>query len=92
MEKLLDKLRMSEWATTAAVLLSVIWWIAPQQLPIIVYKLALVTTFAFLGYWIDRRLFPEARIHELANKVWAMGMIRRAIIVAAVVIAGALAL
>lgn len=90
-----DKLRMIEWALVALALLLILWITAPAQIPVVAYKVQLVTFFAFLGYWIDRRLFPYARpdrieCHEEYTVSFAM--CRRAIIVAAVVVAGALAL
>lgn len=35
--------------------------IAPQQLPVTLYKLSLITIAAVIGYWIDREMFPYAR-------------------------------
>jgi hypothetical protein len=90
-----DKGRMAEWGIAALFLLAVIWAIAPHQIEIVLYKVALVTLFAHLGYWIDRRLFPYARPHdEDGNPIagWSRAELRRAIIVAAVLIAGAMAL
>jgi ABC-type spermidine/putrescine transport system permease subunit I len=44
-------------------LLVLVLWAAPQQLPIIAYKLALVTGAGVAGYGLDRALFPYARPH-----------------------------
>lgn len=90
-----DKLRMAEWAAGAVLLLCILWLLAPQQLPVILYKLALVALFAHVGYWIDRRLFPYARPYDADGTVlegYARAELRRAIVVAAVILAGALAL
>lgn len=35
--------------------------ISPQQLPVALYKLSLVTLAGYLGYWLDRWVFPYAR-------------------------------
>lgn len=35
--------------------------IAPQQLPVSLYKLSLVTLAGVVGYWLDRSMFPYAR-------------------------------
>jgi len=35
--------------------------IAPQQLPVSIYKLNLIALAAVAGYWIDRSVFPYAR-------------------------------
>lgn len=53
--------RMNDWLLVALVLSLVVWWIAPQQLPVSIYKLSLVALAAVAGYWIDRSLFPYAR-------------------------------
>ena len=53
--------RMSDWLIVALVLALVVWLMAPQQLPVSIYKLSLVSMAAVAGYWIDRSLFPYAR-------------------------------
>ncbi|HGJ5882738.1 putative holin [Arsenophonus sp.] len=53
--------RLSGWLLTAAGLLLVIGLVSPQQLPVVLYKLALITLAAVVGYWLDRSLFPKAR-------------------------------
>lgn len=53
--------RMNDWLLAALVLSFAVWWIAPQQLPVSIYKLSLVALAAVAGYWIDRSLFPYAR-------------------------------
>lgn len=35
--------------------------IAPQQAPVTLYKLSLVTLAGLVGYWLDRAIFPYAR-------------------------------
>ncbi|MBH2976838.1 putative holin [Serratia marcescens] len=55
------KPRLSGWLLTAVVLLGIIGLVSPQQLPVVVYKLSLITLAAVLGYWLDRSLFPKAR-------------------------------
>lgn len=53
--------RMSATLAGAILLLLVIACIAPQQLPVTLYKLSLITIAAVIGYWIDREMFPYAR-------------------------------
>lgn len=55
------KPRLSGWLLTAVLLLGTIGLVSPQQLPVVVYKLSLITLAAVLGYWLDRSLFPKAR-------------------------------
>ena len=57
----LARVRMADWVIAAALLTVLVWLIAPQQVPVTVYKLSLVALAAVSGYWIDRSLFPYAR-------------------------------
>lgn len=61
--KLLKKVRerrLLTWLMGAVILFIVIAVLAPQQLPIVVYKLSLVLLAAVIGYHLDRALFPYA--------------------------------
>lgn len=61
--KLLRKVRerrLLTWLISAVILFAVIAVLAPQQLPIVVYKLSLVLLAAVIGYHLDRALFPYA--------------------------------
>ncbi|HAT1684398.1 TPA: hypothetical protein I8Y21_005183 [Klebsiella oxytoca] len=53
--------RLWGWLVAAVVLFLVIAVVSPQQLPVVVYKLSLISLAAVLGYWLDRSLFPKAR-------------------------------
>ncbi|EIJ4835202.1 putative holin [Escherichia coli] len=52
---------MRGWLVAAVLLLLIIALVSPQQLPVVVYKLSLISLAAVLGYWLDRSLFPKAR-------------------------------
>lgn len=54
------KPRLIGWLLTALLLLGIIGLVSPQQLPVVVYKLSLITLAAVLGYWLDRSLFPQS--------------------------------
>jgi Putative 2/3 transmembrane domain holin len=56
---------MFDWLIIAALLAAVVFFMAPQQLPVSLYKLSLVALAAVAGYWIDRSTFPYARPHEM---------------------------
>lgn len=56
--------RLMGWLVLAVVLLLGLAFAAPEQMPVIVYKLALVLLGAVLAYWIDRALFPYGRPHS----------------------------
>lgn len=53
--------RLFGWLIATIVLVCIIGLLAPQQLPVSLYKLSLVTTAGVVGYWLDRSLFPYAR-------------------------------
>lgn len=54
------QLRLGGWLLTAVALIVIIAQVSPQQIPIVVYKLALISLAAVLGYWLDRSLFPDS--------------------------------
>lgn len=81
--------RLADWMAIAAALTLAIALIAPQQLPVTLYKLSLVSLAAAVGYWIDRSLFPYARPDDLSlapGIETAAAYLRRAIIVGACII------
>lgn len=87
--------RLSGWLVASVVLFALIGWTSSAQIPVVIYKLSLVSLSAVLGYWLDRSLFPG---HVRLLLPWeeslccAAAMIRRAIIVAAICLAVALGL
>jgi hypothetical protein len=85
--------RMLSWMLISISLTAAIYYTAPHLLPVSLYKLSLITTAAWLGYWVDRSLFPYARPDEFkAMSLNAMNQaaLRRALIIAACVIGAAL--
>lgn len=56
--------RLIGWLIATIVIMLALAFFAPEQMPVIGYKLALVMLGAVLAYWIDRSLFPYARPHE----------------------------
>ncbi|EJU0710116.1 hypothetical protein N4A92_003285 [Salmonella enterica] len=79
--------RLSGWLVASVVLFALIGWTSSAQIPVVIYKLSLVSLSAVLGYWLDRSLFPWEE-----SLCCAAAMIRRAIIVAAICLAVALGL
>lgn len=67
MQRLIDglrraaRVRMADWVLFAIALWIVVSLLAPQQVPVSVYKMSLVALAAVMGYWIDRSTFPYAR-------------------------------
>ncbi|MDO5940622.1 putative holin [Burkholderia cepacia] len=107
--------RMVGWLVAAVLLAAAIAVISPQQLPVALYKLSLISLAAVVAYWLDRGLFPYARPDAYLRDDWRRGtdepvdeadfpivdgyrlvfaaaMLRRAAIVAGVVIGVALGL
>ena len=107
--------RLSTWLIIATLLIVVIGLVSPQQVPVVVYKLSLVSLAGVIAYWIDRSLFPYGRPDGYLVRDWRCGAcigthrvdhpiaegyerpfmvatLRRAVIVAAVIVAVALGL
>ncbi|MBB5204434.1 hypothetical protein HNQ51_001748 [Inhella inkyongensis] len=53
--------RLSGWLFITLALALLVALLAPQQLPVSLYKLSLVSLAGVVGYWLDRSLFPYAR-------------------------------
>lgn len=61
--------RLFGWLIATVILLGLIALMSPQQLPVSLYKLSLVTMAGVVGYWLDRSLFPYARPDSFIVKV-----------------------
>lgn len=85
--------RLLGFGAVAIVCLLAVILLAPQQIPLVIYKLSIVSLGGYVGYWLDRHLFPYARPHTItAPSLLGAAFIRRAIIVGASLIAFAMAL
>ena len=87
--------RMSGWLLIALCLVGLMVFLKPENLSIAIYKLTLVSMSAVTGYWIDRSLFPYARPNDasLTEAVErASAMLRRALIIGAVMLSVGLGL
>ena len=92
--------RMIIWLIISIPLILIVAFISPQKIDLLIYKAVLITFSAWLGYRIDRGLFPYARPDRLSEApampdsdlAFAAAMLRRAIIVAASVLAMAVGL
>ena len=102
---MLEKLpRLSIWLVFSVALMAWLGFIQPQQLQVVLYKALLVFSAAVIGYWIDRSLFSYSRPHIYLTPgscilfkpnqqlVFAAAMIRRALIIVAVILGMALGL
>ena len=85
-------LRAWPFLALAIIASMIVAMIAPYQLGVMVWGLAKVTLFGYIGYWTDRGMFPYARPH-IAPPTGDItydrhAALRRAIIVAAAMVAG----
>ncbi|WP_018653022.1 putative holin [Actinobacillus capsulatus] len=104
--------RLLSWVISALVLLIIIGLTSPQQVPVVLYKLSLVSIAAIIGYHLDRALFPYASpgnyltinwkeriknkgklisgveypVHKGYELIFAIVVLRRALIVGAVML------
>ena len=105
--------RVLSWIISALVFLIIIGLISPQQVPVVIYKLSLVSIAAIIGYHLDRALFPYASpggylavnwklriknkgtldqtsleypVHKGYELIFAVVLLRRALIVGAVML------
>lgn len=65
--------RNSLFLVLAVLLLAVIAAVSPVQLPVVLYKAALIALAAVIGYWLDRALFPYARPDSYLWRDWRKG-------------------
>lgn len=92
-QSLLDKLRLGPWLILALLCATIVGLLYPHQLGVLLWSLTKLSFGAYLGYWIDRSIFPYARpgnfTYSSAHSMtaWAMLMLRRALIIAAALIA-----
>lgn len=56
--------RLLGWLIAAILLLALLGIVAPDQVPVVVYKALLLILAVVMAYWIERALFPYARPHE----------------------------
>ncbi|MDX1755868.1 MAG: putative holin [Marinobacter sp.] len=97
-QTLLDKFRAGPWLIATLLMATVVGILYPHQLGVLLWSLTKLSAGAYLGYWIDRSIFYYARPGEFfpeqrAGKTpefWSVVcqcMIRRAIIMAATILA-----
>lgn len=55
------KPRLFWWQIATLVLFVAVLFLRPQDVPLTLYKLSLLTLAVLLAYWADRELFPYAR-------------------------------
>ncbi|MBI4521697.1 MAG: hypothetical protein HY701_12725 [Gemmatimonadetes bacterium] len=81
--------RVWTWMLASVLALAVVAWVAPQQVSVLVYKLAQVTFAITVAYWADRTLFRFAPAIERGmprDQLSAARVIARALIVLAILV------
>lgn len=89
-ERLVQLLRGSPLLVLFVVAFVPVLFLAPQKLGLLLWGLCKLGAFGYLGYWVDRWVFPYARPHALEGQAALAAQARRALIVAAALIAGAI--
>ena len=86
--------KLTFWHLGTLALLAALWAIAPQQIGVLALKGIYITLALALGYYADRTIFRAYHPYMLKHSelLLATGMIRRAIVIAAVVLGFALGL
>lgn len=90
---LLDKLRIGPWLIMALITTIGVAFLYPHQLGVLLWSLTKLCWGAYLGYWIDRSIFPYARPGDYvvdgpeSMSAIALLMLRRSIIIAAAILA-----
>ena len=62
--------RLLSWVVSTLCLMAIIGALSPAQLPVVLYKLALVSVAAIIGYHLDRALFPYASPGSYLKDKW----------------------
>lgn len=71
LKTLTAKLPRLFWCALFAILLfTALAFVAPQQIPVMMYKVALVLGAGYLGYLLDRWVFPYASPAGYLEKPW----------------------
>lgn len=69
--------RLTTFIFLSLALVALIGTVSPVQLPVVAYKLSLISLAAVLAYWLDRALFPYARPDSYLVKDWRKGCVER---------------
>lgn len=85
-----DKLRASPLLLFGAATFVVVLVLNPAKAGLLIWGVARIGVYAWLGYWVDRVIFPYARPHTLTGIAEGTAWKRRALIVAAALIAGSM--
>ncbi|PKN07950.1 MAG: hypothetical protein CVU73_11170 [Deltaproteobacteria bacterium HGW-Deltaproteobacteria-8] len=62
--------RLTYCALASLLALGILWIMAPQQVPLVLYKLAFIPLAGFACYWLDREVWPMAQPSGYLAKPW----------------------
>lgn len=65
--------RLTDWMLVGVLLCLTVLLLAPQQIPVSLYKLSLVALAGVAGYYLDRSVFPYARPEAYLCIDWRQG-------------------
>lgn len=85
-----DLLRGSPLLVLGLVAFGIVFLLNPAKLGLMLWGCARLAVYAYIGYWVDRVLFKYARPHTLDGIAEGTAWKRRALIVSAAILAGAL--
>ena len=88
----MKRFRMLDWLIISLILLALVAVTSPKLIPVLLLKATQVTLYGWIGYWFDRGIAPNQRPDDLSLEVSERSAAghRRAIIIGAAMIAGAL--
>lgn len=92
-DQLADIVRMWPTLLVACATFGLVYWIAPQQVGILVYTVCKLSIAGYVGYWLDRWIFPDSRPsapdpNRVADDPTAAEYRRAAIVFGALISAG----
>lgn len=85
-----DRSRALSLLLLGAVTMVAVLFLNPAKAGLMIWGTARLGVYAYLGYWVDRVIFPYARPHTLTGIAEGTAWKRRALIVASAIVAGAL--
>jgi len=85
-----DKLRATPLLLLGAITFVVVLMMNPAKVGLLIWGASRLGLYAYLGYWVDRIIFPYARPHTLTGVAEGTAWKRRALIIGAAILAGAL--
>jgi len=83
MSKIADVLEGWQWWLLSAAGIAALWWLAPHQLPLLVWIATQTAVGGVCGYWLDRAMFPGARPGDVDPAEARHARYRRALLIAA---------